>query len=144
MSLEALTVTSPDDDITDTRTHEMDMHIDVEDELGVELALNIETTTDQRVFNSKVFINGIEQSKARAFKDFSKYREHASLTDRLKQVQALPRFVNTEKYLIPGQITHANLTSTIQKKLSYQPNLYTYLRRGQVLALPWRSKWAPS
>jgi len=40
-SLEAPMATSPNDDITDSRTHEMDMHIDVEDKLGgVELAPN--------------------------------------------------------------------------------------------------------
>ena len=95
-SLEAPTMTSPNGDITDS---EMDMRVDVEDELGAELSLNTETSTDQRAFNSKVLINGIEKSKARALKDFSKYRQHASSTDRLKRVQALPRFVNTEKTL---------------------------------------------
>jgi len=95
-SLEAPTVTSPD--ITDSRTHEMDMRVDIEDQLGAELVLNTEMT-DQRVFDPKVLINGIEKSKAQALKEFSKYRQHASSTDRLKCVQALPRFVNTEKIL---------------------------------------------
>ena len=40
-----------------------------------------------------VYVN----TKARALKEFSKYRNHASSTDRLKRVQAIPRFVNTEK-----------------------------------------------
>jgi len=98
-SLEAPTMTSPNDDITDSRAHEMDIRVNVENKLGAELSLNTETSTDQRVFSSKVLINGIEKSKARTLKDFSKYRQHASSTDRLKHVQALPRFVNTEKTL---------------------------------------------
>ena len=85
--------------------HEIDMRIDIEDEIGAELAsLSTETTStettgtsNRRVFNSKVLIKGVEKSKARALKQFSKYRQHASSTDRLKRVQAIPRFVDTEK-----------------------------------------------
>ena len=77
----------------------MDICINVENELGVELAPNTETSTDQRAFNSKVLINGIEKSKACALKDFSKYCQHASSTDQLKHVQAIPRCVNTETIL---------------------------------------------
>jgi hypothetical protein len=101
-SLEVLTATSPDDETTDSRSHEMDMRVEVEDELGAELASNTETTADHRVINSKVLINGIEKSKARALKEFGKYWHHASSTDRLKCVQAIPRFVNTEKTLHPS------------------------------------------
>ena len=78
----------------------MDMCIDIEDEIGAELASsNTETTANRRIFNSKVLVKGVEKSKARALKDFSKYRQHASSTDRLKRVQAIPRFVDTEKTL---------------------------------------------
>jgi hypothetical protein len=103
-SLEVLTATSPDhsDETTDSRAHEMDMRVEVEDELGAELTSNTELTAVHKVFNSKVFINGIEKSKARALKEFGKYRHHASSTDRLKRVQAIPRFVNTEKTLHPS------------------------------------------
>jgi len=101
-SLEVLMATSPNDETTDSRAHEMDMRVEVEDELGAELASNTETTADHRVFNSKVLINGIEKSKACALKEFGKYRHHASSTDRLKCVQAIPRFVNTEKTLHPS------------------------------------------
>jgi len=92
-SLEAPTVSSEIAN-SDSRAHETDMRIDVENGLA---SSNTETTPDKRVFNSKVIIKGIERSKARALKDFHKYRQHASLTDRLKHVQAIPRFVNTEK-----------------------------------------------
>ena len=58
-----------------------------------------ETTANRRIFDSKVLIKGVE--KSRALKDFqvSKYRQHASSTDRLKCVQAIPRFVDTKKTL---------------------------------------------
>jgi hypothetical protein len=104
-SLEAPSSTGTStDEITDSRAHEIDMRIDVEDEIGAELASlsessNTETTTNQRIFNPKVLVKGVEKSKARALKDFSKYRQHASSTDRLKRVQAIPRFVDTEKTL---------------------------------------------
>ena len=101
-SLELPTATSLDDEATDSRAHEMDMRIDIEDELGAELTSNTKTTANHRVFNSKVLVNGIEKSKARALKQFSKYRHHASSTDCLKRVQAVPRFVNTEKTLHSG------------------------------------------
>jgi hypothetical protein len=85
---------------SDSRDHEIDMRIDVEDEIGAELASsNTETTANQISFDSKVLVKGVEKSKARALKDFSKYRQHASSTDRLKCVQAIPRFVDTEKTL---------------------------------------------
>ena len=78
----------------------MDMCIDIEDEIGAELASsNTETTANRRIFNSKVLVKGVEKSKARALKDFSKYRQHASSTDCLKCVQAIPRFIDTEKTL---------------------------------------------
>jgi hypothetical protein len=81
------------------------MRIDVEDEIGAELAsssetLNTETTAKRRrIFNPKVLVKGVEKSKARALKYFSKYQQHASSTDRLKRVQTIPRFVNTKKTL---------------------------------------------
>jgi hypothetical protein len=37
------------------------------------------------------------KNKARALKDFSKYRQYTSSTDRLKRVQAVSRYVDTEK-----------------------------------------------
>jgi hypothetical protein len=91
-SLEALGVIS--DLSNDSTVHEMDVHVDIEDELGAKLAPNTET---KRVFNSDISIKGITKSKARALKDFNKYRQHASLTDRLKHVQDIPRFVTTEQ-----------------------------------------------
>ena len=97
-SLEGPTVTSPDE-TTESRAHEMDMRVNVEDGFGAELSTNLETAASQRLFNPKVLINGIKKSKVCALKDFSKYWQHASSTDRLKRVQAIPRFVNTEKTL---------------------------------------------
>jgi hypothetical protein len=79
----------------DSRAHEANMRIDVEDALGGELAFS--NTETPALFDSKVQIKGVEMSKARALKNFTKYRQHASSTDRLKRVQAIPRFVNTEK-----------------------------------------------
>ena len=97
-SLEAPTAT-PLDETAESRAHEMDMRLDIEDAFGAELSSNTETAGSQRQFNSKVLINGVEKSKARALKDFSKYRQHASSTDRLKRVQAIPKYVDTEKTL---------------------------------------------
>ena len=93
-----------DDEIARSRAHEIDMHIDVEDEIGAELAsslesLNIKTTTNRRNFNSNLLVKGVKKPKAHVLKDFGKYGQHASLTDCLKCVQAIPRFVNTEKTL---------------------------------------------
>ena len=86
--------------VTESRAHEIDMHIDVEDEIGAELASsNTETTANQRIFNPKVLVKGVEKSKARALKDFSKYQQHASSTDHSKHVQAIPGFANTKKTL---------------------------------------------
>lgn len=83
---------------SDSRAHETDMQTDVEDTLGAELASsNTETAPDKRLFNSRVLVKGIEKSKARALKDFNRYRQHSSSTDHLKRVQAIPRFVNTDK-----------------------------------------------
>ena len=90
------------DEITDSesRAHEIDMRINVEDEIGADLVFsNTEITANRQVFNPKVLIKGVEKSKARALKDFSKYRHHASSTDRLKRVQAIPRFIDTENAL---------------------------------------------
>ena len=108
---------SPDEG-TDARTHEIDMHIDVEDEIGAELASTTETTVNQRIFNSKVLVKGVEKSKACALKDFSRYRQHASSTDRLKHVQAIPRFVDTEKMLdsSPNQSLDYHIKLTIQRR----------------------------
>ena len=75
------------------------MRIDIEDEIEAELTSTAETTVNQRIFNPKVLVKGVEKSKACALKYFSKYQQHASSTDRLKCVQAIPRFVDTEKTL---------------------------------------------
>ncbi|KDR77538.1 hypothetical protein GALMADRAFT_1326277 [Galerina marginata CBS 339.88] len=100
-SLEVLTPSA--DRTTNIDTHEADMRVDVEDTLGAELASSngemTQATTIEKAFNSKVLIRGQERSKARALKEFTKYRQHASSTDRLKRVQAVPRFVDTEKLL---------------------------------------------
>jgi len=87
--------------ISDSGTHEAEMRVDVEDELGTELASSTEVAT-QRLFDSKVQIKGAEKSKARALKDFNKYRQRAGSTDRLKRVQSIPRFIDTEKLLNSG------------------------------------------
>ncbi|KAF8159901.1 hypothetical protein B0H34DRAFT_843620 [Crassisporium funariophilum] len=101
---ESLEVPTPSANTTaDSDTHEVDMRIEVEDTLGAELASSNanpgQQTTVEKVFSSKVLINGHERSKARALKEFAKYRQQASSTDRLKRVQAVPRFVDTEKPL---------------------------------------------
>ena len=100
-SLEAPSSTGDSgDEAAESRAHEIDMRIDVEDEIGAELASsNTKTTANRWIFNSKVLVKGVEKSKACALKEFSKYRQHASSTDRLKRVQAIPRFVDTEKML---------------------------------------------
>ena len=92
-SLEAPTVSSEIAN-SDSRAHETDMRINIENGLA---SSNTETAPDKRLFNFKVIIKDIERSKAHALKDFHKYQQHASLTDCLKCVQAIPRFVNTEK-----------------------------------------------
>ena len=93
-----------DSETTDSRAHETDMCIDVKDEIGAELASslelsNAEPTTNQRIFNSKVLVKGVKKPKACMLKDFSKYRQQASSTDHLKCVEAIPRFVDTQKML---------------------------------------------
>ncbi|KDR69496.1 hypothetical protein GALMADRAFT_215158 [Galerina marginata CBS 339.88] len=98
--------------------HEADMRVDVEDTLGAELASsNAETTQAtaiEKAFNSKVLIHGQEKSKARALKEFTKYRQHASSTDRLKRVQAVPRFVDTEKLPSTNSTSPSHLDDTEQ------------------------------
>jgi len=93
-SLETPVVASRINEIIDTG-HDKDMRVDIEDELAAELVLSHTTDSDasERKFDSKILINGAEKSKARALKDFTKYRQHAGSTDRLKRVQAIPRFV---------------------------------------------------
>ena len=56
-----------DDEITGASAHDIGMRVDVEDELGTELAclMNTETNPSRRVFNSKVLVKGIEKSKCR-------------------------------------------------------------------------------
>ena len=44
-----------------------------------------------------MLVKGVVKPKARALREFNKYRQSASSTDRLKRVQAIPRFVNAEK-----------------------------------------------
>ena len=96
-SLEAPVVASRINEIIDTG-HDKDMRVDIEDELAAELALSHTTDSDasERKFDSKILINGAEKSKACALKDFTKYCQHAGSTDRLKRVQAIPRFVDTK------------------------------------------------
>ena len=74
------------------------MRIEVEDALSAELvSAHMEITADKRFIDSKVLVKGVVKPKACALKEFNKYRQSASSTDRLKCVQAIPRFVNTEK-----------------------------------------------
>ena len=42
----------------------MDICVNIEDGFGAELVSNTETTASQRLFDSKVLINGIKKSKA--------------------------------------------------------------------------------
>jgi len=87
------------DGISDSGSHEKDMRVDIEDEIAAELVFShteITTDSDERIFDSEVLINGTEKSKTRILQDFNKYHQHASSTDRLKCVQAIPRFVNTK------------------------------------------------
>ncbi|KAF8810813.1 hypothetical protein BYT27DRAFT_7221830 [Phlegmacium glaucopus] len=80
-------------------THKMEICVDVEDKLRAELASsNTEPiTTNQKAFDSRILIKGFEKNKARALKDFSKYHKYAGSTDRLKRVQAVPRYIDTKK-----------------------------------------------
>ncbi|KAG5634895.1 hypothetical protein H0H81_000401 [Sphagnurus paluster] len=96
-SLEAPTIASANNDMD---AHETEMRVDVEDALAAELASsasNTEMLAGKRVFNSKVLVKGTTRNKARALKEFGKYRKYTSSTDRLKRVQSIPRFVDTEK-----------------------------------------------
>ena len=100
----SLEVPTPSTNMTaDSDTHEVDMCIEVKNALGAELgSSNTNTgqqTTVERVFSSKVLINGHERSKACALKEFAKYHQQTSSTDHLKQVQAVPRLVDNEKTL---------------------------------------------
>lgn len=83
---------------TNSDTHKTEMHVDVEDELGAKLASSNEPVMDNQkaTFDSKVLIQETAKNKAHMLKDFSKYRQYASLTDCLKRVQAVPRYVDTE------------------------------------------------
>jgi hypothetical protein len=69
-SFEALSSTGTSaNGITDSEVHEIDMHINVEDEIGAELislseSSNTKTTATQRIFNHKVLVKGVEKSKA--------------------------------------------------------------------------------
>lgn len=45
------------------------------------------------VFSSKVLINGVKMAKSRALARYSKFRKHASSTDRLRRVQDVKRYV---------------------------------------------------
>ncbi|KAF8161442.1 hypothetical protein B0H34DRAFT_673382 [Crassisporium funariophilum] len=96
-SLEAPAVASAN---TNLDARETEMRVDVEDALAAELAStgsNMDMPAGKKVFNSKVLIKGTTKNKARALKEFGKYRNYTSSTDRLKRVQSIPRFVNTEK-----------------------------------------------
>ena len=96
-SLEVL-VEASRNETPNSDTHEIEMRVDVEDGLGAELAFSNEPIMgNQKAFDSQVLIQGTAKNKARALKDFSKYRQYAGSTDRLKRVQAVPRYVDTEK-----------------------------------------------
>jgi hypothetical protein len=100
-SLEVVVETSPNK-TSNSDTHEIEMRVDVEDGLAAELAFSNEPImNNQKAFDSKVLIKGTAKNKARALKDFSKYRQYAGSTDRLKRVQAVPRYVDTEKLFSP-------------------------------------------
>jgi hypothetical protein len=97
-SLEVLVEALSPNETPNLDTHEIEMCVDVEDGLGAELAFSNEPVMgNQKTFDSKVLIMGTAKGKARALKDFSKYRQYAGSTDRLKCVQAVPRYVDTEK-----------------------------------------------
>jgi len=78
-------------------THKTEMRIDVENELVASLTSESNTEAGQKVINSKVLIRGTAKNKARALKDFSKFRKDTGSTDRLKRVQSVARYVDTEK-----------------------------------------------
>ena len=85
-------------------SHESEMRINVEDELAANLASsnlassNIASSNTEitKAFDSKVLIKGTAKNKARALKDFSKFRKHAGSTDRLKHVQSVLRYIDHE------------------------------------------------
>ena len=73
-SLEVLVEASPNK-TPNLDTHEIEMCVDIEDGLGAELAfLNEPVMGNQKAFDSQVLIKGTVKNKARALKDFSKYR----------------------------------------------------------------------
>ena len=96
---------------------EMEICVNIEDELAAENREELQdlaaanwnpgTIQQQPKFDSKVLIKGAAINKARALKNFSKYCKHTGSTDRLKHVQSIARFPNTENLLLssPNNIT---------------------------------------
>lgn len=83
----------------DNPIEEAETRVEIEDSLD-EL-VSSESVTEQpdaprNAFSSKILINGIEVSKSRALARYSKYRKHASSTDRLRRVQAVERYVKNK------------------------------------------------
>ena len=82
------------------RVEESEARVEVEDRLDELLSsdsVSSESVPVQRqsgaVFSSKVLINGVEMANSRALARSSKFRKHASSTDRLRRVQDDKRYV---------------------------------------------------
>jgi hypothetical protein len=126
--------------------HEMEIRIDIEDELAAanteelqDLALtaaNPETIRQQPKIDSKVLIKGTAINKARALKNFSKYRKHTGSTDCLKRVQSVARYSNTENLSAmssANDITHVQVDDS--QKIIISDPIVSLLRIGDDLWL---------
>ena len=81
---------------------ESESRVDVEDTLDelasseiVDVVAQPHTGTG---FSWTIIINGIEVAKSRALSRYSKFRKHASSTDRLRRVQAVERYVKNKDF----------------------------------------------
>ena len=92
----------------ESNSHEREIRVNIEDELAAanteelqDLATwNSDTVQQQLKIDSKVLIKGSAINKARALKNFSKYRKHSRSTDPLKRVQSIAKFSSTENLLL--------------------------------------------
>ena len=129
----------------ESNCHEKEIRVDIEDELT---AANTEELQDlaaanwnpaavqqQPKFDSKVMIKGVAINKARALKNFSKYRKQTGSTDRLKRVQSVARFSNTEDLFLSSQ-NHINSTQVDDsQKIIISDPIVSLLRIGNDLWL---------
>jgi len=119
-SLGVPTVRSTNRILPDSDAHKTEMHIDIENELAAGLASsNTKIEAGQNVFDSKVLIQGVAKNKARALKEFSKFRKHAGSTDRLKPYNLSQDLLIPKNYSTQTQTTCSN-----QRLMTHRKSLY--------------------